>query len=170
MVPFNNRHRIAVLFILALLPAWAGIAAAGNPLLDGFPVKGFEQDGPTAVYNRHNLFDYINGEAEIFLPHGFSLLYSYRFRCERSDTLLILDIYRLDAPEGAGAVFRGLTQAGGSRVDGVGDVAWSDGWVLLFTRGRHLVRIAPDPSGQSAAKPQAEDMKALGRGIAPLLD
>jgi len=56
-----------------------------NPFLKGLDIKGFEQASSLVIYNRNNIFDYINGEAEVYFPFGFQLLYSQIYKKRESE-------------------------------------------------------------------------------------
>ncbi len=134
-----------------------------NSLLEGPKLKGFEQVGPFTVYNRTNLFDYMNGEAEAYLPFGFRLLYVSIFRHEKTDSLMVLEIYDMSTPEGAGGILKKYSGEGGFSLPGIGDAAWADKGIVLFRQGDYFVRIFPDPSPENEVKPTMQEMIDLGR-------
>ena len=134
-----------------------------NPFLPGLGLKGFEPGSPLTVYNRENLFDYIDGEADVYLPLGFRLLYTQSYRKQETDALMVVDAYDMGSSEGAQRVFDRYTEEGGSKIQGFGESAWTDEWALLFRRGRYFVRITPHPSPESEVKPGPQDMLELGR-------
>jgi hypothetical protein len=137
-----------------------------NPLLEGPNLKGFEQAGPLTVYNRANLFDYMNGEAEAYLPLGFHLLYSSIYRTEKTDSRMVLEIYDMTSSEGASGILKNYSLEGGSSVTGIGDAAWADKGIVLFRRGKYFVRIFPDPSPENEVRPTVQEMLDLAREIA----
>ena len=137
-----------------------------NPLIEGLKLKDFEQEGPLTVYNRTNLFDYMDGEAEAYLPFGFSLLYVSVFRHEKTDSRSVLEIYDMRTPEGAGGILKKYSSEGGSRFPGIGDSAWVDKGIVLFGQAKYFVRIFPDPSPENEVRPTAQEMLDLAREIA----
>jgi len=137
-----------------------------NSLLAGPKLKNFEQSSPLTVYNRANLFDYMNGEAEAYLPFGFRLLYVNVFRTEKTDSSMVLEIYDMGTPDGAGAVLKKYSSEGGSSLAGIGEGAWADKGVLLFRQGNHFVRIFPDPSPENEVRATLQEMLDLAREIA----
>ncbi len=64
-------------------------------------MEGFEQLGPIKVYNENNIFDYLNGGAELYLASGFRLLYSQGYRNRDNGALMIVDAYDMSATGGA---------------------------------------------------------------------
>jgi hypothetical protein len=137
-----------------------------SPLLEGPKLKGFEQAGPLTVYNRANLFDYMNGEAEAYLPSGFHLLYVSIYRTETTDSRMVLEVYDMSTPEGAAAILKKYSRDGGSSFTEIGDAAWADKGIVLFRQGKYFVRIFPDPSPENEVRPTAQEMLDLARKIA----
>ena len=136
-----------------------------NPLLEGPKLKSFEQAGPLTVYNRNNLFDYMNGEAEAYFPFGFHLLYVSIFRNEKTDSRMVLEIYDMSTPEGAGGILKKYSSEGGSSLPGIGDAAWADKGIVLFRQRNYFVRIFPDPSPENEVRPTMLEMIDLARQI-----
>ena len=167
----------------ALVFRWASVCAGvaflillfscsfprSTPLLEGPKLKHFEQAGPLTVYNRVNLFDYMNGEAEAYLPLGFRLLYVTIYRTEKTDSRMIFETYDMGTPEGAGAILKQYSTEGGSSVLGIGDSAWADKGIVLFRQGGHFVRIFPDPSPENEVRPTMQEMLDLAREMVPIL-
>ncbi len=132
-------------------------------------LKNFEQAGPLTIYNRTNLFDYMDGEAEAYLPLGFHLLYVSIYRTEKSDSRMVLEVYDMSTSEGASAILKQYSSEGGSSLTGIGDGAWADKGIVLFKQGKYFVRIFPDPSPENEVKPTPEEMLDLARAIDSLL-
>ena len=138
-------------------------------LLEGPKLKGFEQAGPLTVYNRTNLFDYMNGEAEAYLPFGFRLLYVSIFSNEKTDSRMVLEIYDMSTPQGAGGILKEYSSEGGSGLPGIGDAAWADKGIVLLRQRNYFVRIFPDPSPENEVKPTMQEMIDLAREMVLLL-
>ena len=137
-----------------------------NSLLEGPKLNNFEQTGPLTVYNRVNLFDYMNGEAEAYLPLGFHLLYVSIYRTEKTDSRMVLEIYDMGTSDGAAGILKKYSSEGGSSLSGIGDAAWGDKGIVLFRQGKHFVRIFPDPSPENEVRPTMQEMLDLAKGIA----
>jgi hypothetical protein len=136
-----------------------------NSLLEGPKLKNFEQTGPLTVYNRANLFDYMNGEAEAYLPLGFHLLYVSIYRTEKTDSRMVLEIYNMSTFDGAAGILKNYSSEGGSSLAGIGDGAWADKGIVLFRQGKYFVRIFPDPSPENEVRPTMQEMIDLSREI-----
>ncbi len=139
-----------------------------NSLLEGPKLKGFEQAGPLTVYNRANLFDYMNGEAEAYLPSGFHLLYVSIYRTDATDSRMVLEVYDMSTLEGAGVILGKYSAEGGSCPAGIGDWAWADKGIVLFRKAKYFVRIFPDPSPENEVRPNMQEMLDLAREIVSL--
>jgi Family of unknown function (DUF6599) len=140
-----------------------------NALLESPKLKNFEQDGPLTVYNRTNLFDYMNGEAEAYLPFGFHLLYVSIYSTEKTDSRMVLEIYDMRTLDGAAGILKNYSSEGGSIFSGIGEGAWVDKGIVLFRQGKYFVRIFPDPSPENEVRPTMEEMLALAGAIGSLL-
>jgi len=131
--------------------------------------QGFEQETPLVVYNSENIFNHINGEADVYLAHGFRLLYTLDFRGRNSGTLMTVDAYDMSAPRGARAVFKRLSEDGGSVITGVGDAAIADGNTVLIQRGSYFVRILPGQDPGETIFPEPGDLLLLAREVDAVL-
>lgn len=163
----NHFITISALFLTLFL---AGCHAhRTNKILESEPVSGFEQVGPITVYNKTNLFDFMNGEVVVYFPLGFRLLYAKAYVSEETDAQILVEIYDMGSPEGSRDVYEYYNDQGGSFVDGVGEAAWADQWLVLFSRHIHFVRLSPNPSPENPERPTHEEMLALARQIDALL-
>ena len=136
-----------------------------NPFLHGLGLKQFVQLGPTEVYNRNNIFDYMNGEAEAYLPLGFKLLYTERYRKPGTGKLILVEVYDMGSESGAKGIFGVYSRKGGRKVERLGSTAWADNLLILFWRGRYFFRVAPDPGTGTDATPDLKDLIDLSRSI-----
>ena len=136
-----------------------------NPFLHGLGLKQFVQRGPTEVYNRNNIFNYMDGEAEAYLPLGFGLLYTASYRKPGTGKLILVEVYDMGSSDGARGVFDAYSRKGGRKAEGIGSVAWTDNSLILFWRSRYFFRVSPDPSAETDATPDLKDLFDLSRNI-----
>jgi hypothetical protein len=166
----NGRHFILTVFIAALTLALISCASQKqNRLLESPKPAGFEQIGPVTVYNKTTLFDFMDGEAEVYFPFGFRLLYTLVYTSEKTDARMSVEIYDMASEQGASDVYRHYSAEGGSTLQGIGRSAWTDRYLLLFTEGPYFVRISPDPTKENKAEPTPQDMIALAHAVDGLL-
>jgi hypothetical protein len=107
----------------------------------------------------------MDGEAEIYLPLGFSVLYTERYRKPGTDKLILVEVYDMGSSNGAGGVFYVYSRKGGRKVEGIGSAACTDNSFILFWRSRYFFRVGPDPSEQTYAPPDLKDLFELSRNI-----
>ena len=144
----------------------AGCIESENTLVSGLALKNFEQQGPLTIYNKNNLFDYIDGEAEIYFPLGFKLLYKQSYRAKKKGgTLIAVDVYEMETPRGAQGIFDKFADDEDSLIEGLADAAWADGFVLLLRDGRYFVRVMPGLAVDGAAQPTRKDLLSIGRAL-----
>jgi hypothetical protein len=113
------------------------------------------------VYGPDQLFQYMNGEAEVYLPRGFRLLYTATYAPPEGDALLSVEAFDMGSPDGAEAVLRHYSGGEGKPVPDLGSASWTDGYVLLFVRGVTFVRVWGAP--ETPAPPSTEEVEALAR-------
>ena len=66
----------------------------------------WRQDGTPQQYSPDNLFEYINGQAELYLDYGFKELYTINFRYrERENETLTVEVYEMGAPLNAWGLY-----------------------------------------------------------------
>lgn len=154
-----------VLALLAALWAMSCHLPVESPFLRGVNLKGFEQKGPLIVYNEATIFDYIDGEAEVYLSFGFHRLYKQSYWNLESGGLMLVESYDMDSSEGARGVLEQYCAERGSEISGLGERACTDMYIILFRRGRYFLRVAPDPSSDPELRPSLEVLFELSQAL-----
>ena len=109
------------LFFLAAIPGCSsGCRRSGKPLL---PVSGFTPgwalEGPVKTYTPDDLFEYINGEAELYLQYGFKDLVSGFYLKDKDEKQGVsADIYRMASPLEAFGLYTPVPGDGGQNRSG----------------------------------------------------
>jgi hypothetical protein len=93
------------------------------------------------VYDRENLYDYINGGAELFLSYGFDRLASRRYARDGEPDILV-DVFDMISSDNAFGVFSHSREVVESEY-GQGS-QYTEG-LLLFWKGRYYVSILASP-------------------------
>ncbi len=158
-----------VAFILIFCWCEYSYATPDRPFLHGLDLKGFEQKGPLLIYNRNNIFEYMNGEAENYLPHGFVLLYVSTFLVRERDAQLAMEAYDMGSQKGAKAIFDVYARPPGQGLQGIGKAAWKSKSRFMFHRGPYFIRIASDPAAGPDLSPAPEELEAFARETDRLL-
>lgn len=135
------------------------------PFLHGLDIKGFEQKGPLLIYNRNSIFEYMNGEAENYLPNGFTLLYAGTFLVQGRDAQLLMEAYDMASPKGAVAVFQIYAKPPGREYRDIGETAWKSASRWVFHRGPYFIRITSDPAAGLDFHPTPSELEVLAREV-----
>jgi len=100
-----------------------GFAAASMAVAQPEPIHVPVPSGWTAIdeeyrYDRDNLWEYINGAAELFLTYGFSELIV--LDVEKGDSGLTLSVYDMGSSLGAFGIFEREKPSSGDLLAGIG--------------------------------------------------
>jgi hypothetical protein len=117
------------------------------------------------VYNRQNIFEYMNGEAENYLPWGFNLLYVGQFHAQGKDAEMIMEVYDMGSQKGAASIFKVYARPPGKAFIGIGEGAWKSKSRCVFHLGPYFIRVTSDPSTGLDFRPSTEDIEALAREV-----
>ena len=104
---------------------------------------GWRWDGKDTKYNSRNLFDYMDGAAELYLAYGFQNLTVHRFE-KSNHPVVILELYEMASSEDAYGVFSFERQ---DEAVGIGQGSEFGGGLLRFWKGRYFVSIYADGEG-----------------------
>jgi hypothetical protein len=143
--------------------AWLAAQACFPSTAAGFPeVAGWKPVGETASYGRENLWQYIDGAADLFLAYGFRQLDAREL--ESGEVRATVHVYDMGSPLGAFGVFA-KEAAGGEIQPGIGA-----GWTVfppeqcLLAKDRYYVKIETTRGQLSAASGES-----LARAVAAAL-
>ena len=94
---------LAALLLLAVAVPRAGAADAGHPVLESLAAKGgWRVLEPARTFGPDNLYEEIDGEAELFLPYGMErLTVAVLGRTARPGAEVRLELYRMASPRDA---------------------------------------------------------------------
>jgi len=121
-------------------------------------ISGWAKAGPLAVFRGGNLFDYIDGGAEIFLEFGFDRLLVQDYRKEDSE--IVLELFQMESPESALGIY--LMKCGAETpIDGVPARNSGDKTQFTILKGATFVHIN-NPDGRESLLPIMVD---LARGV-----
>ena len=161
-------HRITataalVLLLLILCQCSQSNTIADHPFLHGLEFKSFEQKGPLLIYNRKNIFEYMNGEAENYLPNGFIILYVGKFLVQGRDAEMLMEVYDMGSSKGAGSLFRIYARPPGEALAGIWEGAWKSKSRCVFHRGPYFIRVTANPATGPDFLPSPDNIEALAR-------
>ncbi|MCJ7524479.1 MAG: hypothetical protein MUP71_04545 [Candidatus Aminicenantes bacterium] len=136
---------------MSLRSIWAValfLAAGADPLFnlmpsDGVP-PGWQRSGKERLFIGAALYQHINGGAELYHQNGFDRLAVQDFA--KADHELRVEIYKMNDPAGANAVFAEMT--GGMAIQATyGSACVLDDYQILFQRGAYLVSLTTYENG-----------------------
>jgi hypothetical protein len=144
-------------------PTPAATPAAADPLataLDRATAPGWVLAGEARSFDKDNLWELIDGDAERYVDAGVVAVRTadFRFRGKLDATV---EIYRMKDADGARTIFRSESGSGTRPAD-VGDEARIHANGLAFRVGRFFARVAAFETGLE----DGEAMTALGRALA----
>lgn len=103
-------------------------------------VPGWRPSGETQRYDRENLFDYMDGEAEMYFVFGFQEMRMQEYASGEGGPVRV-EIYRLDADENAYGLF--TFYRGGQLLEVGNEADLAPGGRLCFWQDCYFVRVFP---------------------------
>ncbi|HVN95122.1 MAG TPA: DUF6599 family protein [Syntrophorhabdaceae bacterium] len=138
----------------------AGEPVESTPSLAGF-AKGWTVDGNVNRYTRENLYTHIDGEAELYMPYGFSGLESVLYKkMDNPKVALQADIFRMGSPIDAFGVYSYYRDPDSETVN-IGAEGFIDDSQLMFYKDLYFVHLAA-----SGDNPDRADFLACAEAIA----
>ncbi|MDQ1257785.1 MAG: hypothetical protein QG656_2391 [Candidatus Hydrogenedentes bacterium] len=138
-----------------VLAACATTGPADVPIEQRLPAPGFADgwtmDGLPSCYDPKTVFDYIDGEAELYFPYGFAALATatYLHGGDAADAVTA-DVYAMGSVLDAFGIYSNYRYPGADKV-AVGAEGHCDGYQIMFYQDRYFVRLSA--SGKPAVNP-----------------
>jgi hypothetical protein len=118
-------------------------------------------DGPIKYYDRETLFDYINGEAELYFPYGFERLASAFYQKRNEPGLgLAADIYKMGSGLEAFGMYANFRRPDAQRIK-VGSEGFVNPSQLMFYQDRYFIQL----SASGAIRLDPKVLEGLARAI-----
>lgn len=133
----------AVLMIaLFMTIGTAAELTAGDKNMNGiFPqLKGWTHKGKPDFYNADNLFEYINGAADVFLAYDFRELATLTYENEKKHSFTV-DVYRHSSDTNGFGIYSAEKPRQGDYIK-VGTQGYYEKGVLNFLKGRYYVKLS----------------------------
>jgi hypothetical protein len=127
--------------ILALLLAGCGKSQPASPtefFPDAGAVPGWTPSGEVELYDRENIYDLVDGQAESFFAYGFELVAVQDYEND-AGAVLGVEIWQLATPADAYGMF--TTAIAGTPVDVGNDGDEDPGRRLIFWQDRYAVQV-----------------------------
>ena len=105
-----------------------------------FPeIEGFKKTGDVEIYDSDNLFDYINGAADLYLSYEFEKLQLQRYN-DPNNGSLIVEIYELSTLSNTFGIYSAERPDEGKWLD-IGQQGYFEKDILNFYQGRFYVKM-----------------------------
>jgi len=141
-------------------------------LPDGPELGSWQKEGDAQSFEGEDLFDYIDGGAEVYFEYGFERVIVQEYKDE-SVGRASLEIFEMDSAESAYGIFTFKASSRGEAV-ALGDEGQLADYYLNFWKGRYLVTITgldQDSASKTAlmALARLAEKRLTGRGQRPEL-
>ena len=108
---------------------------------DGF-LRGWAIEGQVKRYTPDNLYTYINGEAEMYMPFGFQIVSTALYvNAGNPDAALVADVYRMGSLIDAFGIYSYYRDPAAAKVQ-VGSEGFADESQLMFYKDKYFVRLS----------------------------
>jgi hypothetical protein len=147
-----------VVILSFLVRSLFGLAASQAIVLPEISISGWAKAGPPSEFRGGDLFNYIDGGAEIFLEFGFDRLLVQGYKKENSE--IVLELFEMESPESALGIY--LMKCGAETpVEGVPARNSGDKTQFTILKGRAFIHIN-NLDGRESLLPVMVD---LARGL-----
>lgn len=99
---------------------------------------GWKLASPVAKYDKENIFDYIDGAAELYLAYDFRLVATAEY--QDGESSIIIDVYDMTVPENAFGIYSLSRYEGANYVD-IGNEGILTDANLDFWKGRYYCKL-----------------------------
>jgi len=123
---------------------------------------GWRREKKPSSYNPENLYEYIDGAAELYLDYGFKKLFTALYLYEgKKDDFLIIDVYEMSSELNAFGIHSSYRGSQAQLLE-IGAEAYLTDYTLAFYKGKYFVYLQiGNPSGaMKAAMKEAAQMVA----------
>jgi hypothetical protein len=157
------RKRLAWVFVVVIIAlGGCGAPAGSGPVPEDLlpasgAVTGWERSGEAEVYVPDDLFDYMDGQAELFFVYNFERLATQEYT-RGQEGPIIVEVYQVTSPADAYGLFS--FYATGEPVDLGSGGAMEPGRLISFWRGRFYARVF------AYGEAEQESLLALARQVA----
>jgi hypothetical protein len=108
--------------------------------------KGWVREGKVELFTKENLYEHINGEAELYMPYGFEALAYAVYGKSGTKEALAVDLYRMGSAIDAFGIYSNYRSPDAETVK-AGAEGFFDGSQLMFYQDSHFARISASGEG-----------------------
>ncbi len=159
-----------VSILVALLSVACPLSAAQNPPEASLPATcaaGWAMDGKAATYTPENLYKYIDGEAELYLPYGFEeAAVAMYAQPDGVGHGIVANIFRMGSLLDAFGIFASYRDPTAEQIT-LGAEGFIDEAQLMFYQDRYFVRIEASGAVPASAGALRSCAEAISRNLPP---
>lgn len=155
---------ISIIIVIAFALAIPGLYAGGTDITGIFPgFEGWTKKGKPDLYTPDNLFEYINGAAEVFLSYDFVKLATLTYENNKENSFTV-DVYQHSSDRnGFGIYSQEKPQKGDFR--DIGTQGYYEKGVLNFLKGSFYVKMSGYDLGDNDEKVLTFAAKELAKAL-----
>ncbi len=166
----NRCHRgligacILLAFLITVFPALSkgkGEKELLRLIPQGRQLPGWQMSEKPRFFDAENLFEYINGAADLYILYGFRLVLTTDYRLEAESTSVTVEIYAMQSPLHAFGIYA-AERSPNEETTTIGVEGYIGANVLNFYKGLYYVKITSFAIGQDLR----ERLQEMGAFIA----
>ena len=155
---------ISIIIVMVFTLAAPGLYAGGTDITGIFPVfEGWAKKGEPDLYTPANLFEYINGAAEVFLSYDFVKLATLTYENNKENSFTV-DVYQHNSDRNGFGIYRQEKPQKGNFIDICAQGYYEKG-VLNFLKGSFYVKMSGFDLGDNDEKVLTTAAKALANAL-----
>lgn len=132
---------VLLTFVLMTIGSAADLSAADTNMTGIFPhLKGWTAKGKPDIYNPDNLFEYINGAADVFLAYDFRELATLTYENRKKHSFTV-DIYRHSNDKNGFGIYSAEKPREGDFI-AIGTQGYYEKGILNFLKGSYYVKLS----------------------------
>jgi len=138
------KRSLSILCVTVLLLVAAPLGAAEKAVETILPqacADGWVREGPVSTYTRENLYKYIDGEAELYMPYGFERAATVMYvKPGSKEGGLVVNVFEMGSLLDAFGIYGNYRSPSLDRV-AVGAEGFADESELMFFKDRYFAQI-----------------------------
>lgn len=155
---------VSIIIVMAFTLAAPGLLAGGTDITGIFPVfEGWTKKGKPDLYTPDNLFEYINGAAEVFLSYDFVKLAALTYENNKENSFTV-DVYQHNSDRNSFGIYSQEKPQKGNFLD-IGTQGYYEKGVLNFLKGSFYVKLSGFDLGDNDEKVLTTAAKALAKAL-----
>lgn len=160
---------ISIIILMIFTLAGSLIIAGETDVTSVFPsFAGWSKKGQPDLYTPDNLFEYINGAAEIFLSYDFQRLASLTYENNKEQTFTV-DVYEHSNKRNGFGIYSLEKPQKGNFIS-IGTQAYYEKGVLNFLKGSFYIKMSGYDLGDNDKKVLTTAARELARALAGVVD